>query len=131
MQKSKAAFTLIELIVVLGILALLLVLITPRVAGYVQSASDTTAKSNARAIMDASELYLMDQAVAGNPLAEILENSGPLDEYLNLGEKDIYSLNLIEAERPYYEGYYKNDDREVQIPTLEILKDPVRSSSET
>lgn len=128
MKTPRQAFTLVELIVVLGILALLLVLITPRVAGYVQSASDTTAKANARAVMDASDLYLMDMALEGTSPAGTLTTGGPLDAYLKLQADDTYTLTLTQADgddsHAHYTGSYSRGDQTVLIPSLEAEGQP-------
>lgn len=60
-KNRRAAFTLVELIVVLAILAVLLIVIVPRVTGYVSEARETAAQNNASAILRAAELYVVDQ----------------------------------------------------------------------
>lgn len=124
MPKTRPAFTLIELIVVLGILALLLVLVTPRVAGYVQTASETTAKANARAIMDASELYLLETSTkSGTPAPSLSSATNPdiLAPYLKLSKEDTYTLTYTETEgSPSYTGSYTRGDLTVTIPGLDL-----------
>lgn len=56
MKSTRRAFTLIELIVVLAILAVILIVVTPKITGYVSEAKETSLKHNAMAAMHAAEL---------------------------------------------------------------------------
>lgn len=124
MNTSRKAFTLIELIVVLAIIAILLVLMVPRVTGYVQDARVTAAQSNAAAVMDAAELYLIDQDRQGKDLANItLRKGGELDPYISrLSKKDHYEITIHSNNDRHYqlEGFYQKEDTKILIPSLEI-----------
>ena len=68
-KKKKKGFTLIELIAVIAILAILGVILVPKLSGYSTKANRSTDLSNAKAIIQAVELYNLD-----NPNAQLAEN---------------------------------------------------------
>jgi general secretion pathway protein G len=57
---GEAGFTLMELLVVLGILSLLAAFVAPKVVGYMGQARSDVAKSQISAISTALELYALD-----------------------------------------------------------------------
>ena len=57
---SEGGFTLVELLVVLGIIALLAALVTPQVVRYVSDARVETARMQLKNIESALELYYLD-----------------------------------------------------------------------
>lgn len=59
-ETSEQGFTLLELLVVLGIIALLATIVAPQVLGYLGKARSQTAKAQISAIMTALELYALD-----------------------------------------------------------------------
>ncbi|MCW6508722.1 type II secretion system major pseudopilin GspG [Lichenifustis flavocetrariae] len=67
-RKDEAGFTLVELLVVLGIVGMLATLMAPRVLGYFSSAKAQTAQIQAKNITSALELYYLD--VGSYPSAE-------------------------------------------------------------
>ena len=59
-HRAEAGFTLLELLVVLGIMALLATIAGPQVLGYLSKARVDTAKAQISAISTALELYALD-----------------------------------------------------------------------
>lgn len=59
-RRRDAGFTLLELLVVLGILSLIATLAAPQVMGYLGRARTETARSQISAISTALELYALD-----------------------------------------------------------------------
>ncbi len=59
-QANSEGFTLVELLVVLGIIALLAALVAPQVIGYLSGARTDTAKAQIRNIESAVELFYLD-----------------------------------------------------------------------
>ncbi|MDX7951710.1 type II secretion system major pseudopilin GspG [Lichenihabitans sp. Uapishka_5] len=59
-RRGQDGFTLVELLVVLGIVGMLATLMAPRVLGYFSSAKAQTAQVQAKNIASALELYYLD-----------------------------------------------------------------------
>ena len=126
-KNRRAAFTLVELIVVLAILAVLLIVIVPRVTGYVSEARETAAQNNASAILRAAELYVVDQEGDGRDPAGTYTNGGEgatLDGYIdNLDEKDSYTLTIVyndDSSQYDISGSYTSGDITVTIPEMSV-----------
>lgn len=122
----RAAFTLIELIVVLAIIAVLLVVLVPRFGGYIDSARETAAKSDAAALLQAAELYVADKEVSGlAPASSITQADDTLTPYLkNLSGDAGYSLTISANPAGGYAitGTYKKGNLTVTIPEMTVTK---------
>ena len=123
-NRQRSAFTLVELIVVLTILAVLLVAIVPRVSGYVSSARETAAQNNASAILRAAELYIVEQERDGLTPQSPLANGSALDPYIeNLNDEDTYTLTLTyNTTTSQYDisGTYTSGKYTVSIPSMTV-----------
>lgn len=127
-KNRRAAFTLVELIVVLAILAVLLIVIVPRVTDYVSEARETAAQNNASAILRAAELYVVDQEGDGRDPSGTYTNGGgegaTLDGYIdNLDEKDSYTLTIVyndDSSQYDISGSYTSGDITVTIPEMTV-----------
>lgn len=122
----RAAFTLIELIVVLAIIAVLLVVLVPRFSGYIDSARETAAKSDAAALLQAAELYVADKEVSGlAPETTITQTDDTLVPYLkNLSNNASYTLTVSADPAGGYAvtGTYTKGNITVAIPEMTVSK---------
>lgn len=59
-MKPKRGFTLIKLIVIMGVLSILVTIGIPRYLGYTREVNLTKLKHDARVIQDASDKFYMD-----------------------------------------------------------------------
>jgi len=76
LKKAKRGFTLIEVIVVIGILAILSALAIPSVAGYIENSKAQTNVANAKMIYNAGEAYLASNSdKAASNLAGLLNGT--------------------------------------------------------
>lgn len=64
-KKSKRAFTLIELIVVIAIIGVLIAILVPTMNGFVTQARNDTALANARTIYSVAQAQLAFASVGG------------------------------------------------------------------
>lgn len=123
-SSRRAAFTLIELIVVLAIIAVLLVVLVPRFTGYIDSARETAAKSDAATLLQAAELYVADKEVAGlTPATSITQTDDTLSPYLkNLSDDATYTLTISADPQGGYTitGSYTKGNITVTIPDMTI-----------
>ncbi len=122
MKSTRRAFTLIELIVVLAILAVILIVITPKITGYVSEAKETSIKHNAMAAMHAAELYVVDLDRQGQPVpTQVTEKD--LATYLNNPSKDTFSITIHKKNEKYeYQGTYRSGDLSYDYGTKDIKK---------
>lgn len=124
-RKKRAGFTLVELIVVLAILAVLLVVIVPRVTGYITDARETAAQNNAAAVLDAAELYIVDQERDGLDVAASLDEDDLAGYLDNLDDSDTVALSLAynAAENSYdISGTYSDGTYSVAIPAMTVTR---------
>ena len=118
----RAAFTLIELIVVLAIIAVLLVVLVPRFSGYIDSARETAAKSDAAALLQAAELYVADKEVSETTITQTDDTLAP---YLkNLSNNASYTLTVSADPAGGYAvtGTYTKGNITVAIPEMTVSK---------
>lgn len=122
MKSTRRAFTLIELIVVLAILAVILIVVTPKITGYVSEAKETSLKHNAMAAMHAAELYVVDLDRQGQPVpTQVTEKD--LATYLNNPSKDTFVININKEKEKYeYQGTYRSGDLSYDYGTKVIKK---------
>lgn len=124
-RRPRAGFTLVELIVVLAILAVLLVVIMPRLTGYISDARETAAQNNAAAVLDAAELYIVDRERDGLDIAASLDQDD-LSGYLeHLDAEDTVSLSLTyqAASNDYaISGTYSDGTYTVAIPAMTVTR---------
>lgn len=65
--KSEKGFTLMELIVVIGVIAILIAILLPQFNGYTDKANVVSAKSNAKTALTALMSYKTENDVANRP----------------------------------------------------------------
>lgn len=73
--RSQVGFTLVELLVVIGIIALVMVAVFPNFTGARERARDNQRKSDLKNIQSAIELYKSDQNPPVYPLSSVLGGS--------------------------------------------------------
>lgn len=122
MKSTRRAFTLIELIVVLAILAVILIVVTPKITGYVSEAKETSIKHNAMAAMHAAELYVVDLDRQGKPIpTQVTEKE--LASYLNNPSKDTFIININKKGEKYeYQGTYYSGNLSYDYATEKTSK---------
>lgn len=95
-------FSLIELLVVLGIIGILSSFITPKVMTYMAKGKDTKVIAVLESLRTASQLYYLEEGksfIQGEPYGEItVEQFGRLEKYLSNNAKDLIKDNKVEIE---------------------------------
>lgn len=102
--KSNKAFTLIELIVVMAIVAVLVLLAAPRFLGYTKDAKVTAMQQDIKVLSDASELYHIDTnnwPITGDVITD--HGIGGVDELYPLDKSKLESS--IKNIRGDYDDY--------------------------
>ncbi|MEO1511646.1 MAG: type II secretion system protein, partial [Planctomycetota bacterium] len=119
--KTRRGFSLIELLVTIGLIALLIGILLPALAGSRQSAQRLVALSNARSTSQAFELYL-GQNNGSYPYATPVESESPLGGLSNfvvfrwypegtiIANSDLFSVewgwpSLLASVTPWNEAY--------------------------
>lgn len=120
-DKKRPAFTLIEMIIVLVILAILVMLVVPQVSSYIATAKETAALHNARAVMSAADLALLDRLNKGEAAADAF-NDGELDQYLDNKKDGSLSYSVQIEKGKVSGGEVTTDGITVQLPTLQVVK---------
>lgn len=120
-KKGNSAFTLVELIVVIAILAILLCIAVPNMMNYIKAAHRATAATEAQISADAAQRYLNDLKEEGNltvPQVSRLmglnlgDPGGILDDYIGGGQKDArivsvsVDMNTARLKTLVYENRY-------------------------
>lgn len=81
MKTLKKGFTLVELIVVIGIMAILIVIVFPRLRGYTEKASEQVCEINSKELERLYNAYLITEGVR--------HGDNIFDQYLGQYGKDI------------------------------------------
>lgn len=99
----KKGFTMIELVAVIGILAILLAVAVPQMISYTQAAHRTSAVTEAQVVADAVQRYLYDEKDAGRLTVktvwrlmnlDINEPDNVIGDYLSGGHKDARIVSV-------------------------------------
>ncbi|MDO5717752.1 MAG: type II secretion system protein [Tissierellia bacterium] len=98
-QKKKRAFTLIELIIVVSILALLVAIALPKYVNSRKKAAETAHNANVRVLESAAATYLADEGLP--------------EEKINWHENDLWEKYL----ESWPDNPYKNGEYSVTIDT--------------
>lgn len=65
---NDKGFTLMEMIIVVAIIAILVALIAPNLTGFLQSATDTSKKANAKSAYTAANAWVVQERIAGHTI---------------------------------------------------------------
>lgn len=134
-KRQHKAFTLVELIVVLAIVAVLLVLVVPKVTGYITDARQTAAKNNGAAVLSAAELCVADSEKNGTKADGTYTKDGDktLASYLsNLDADDTYEVKITynSSTKDYsISGTYSDGTYTVSLPSLDISEATKRAKN--
>ncbi len=120
-NKKRRAFTLIEMIIVLVILAVLVMLVVPQVSSYISTAKETAALHNARAVMSAADLALLDSQNKGEAVPNAF-NNGELDQYLDNTKSSSLNYSVQIQSGKVSSGQVTTDGITVQLPALQVAK---------
>lgn len=125
MKNRCGGFTLIEMVVVMTIIALLLVIITPRVTGYVTQARETKAQAGAAAVLSAAELYVADCECKGLAVSATLGNDelAPYLDHAQTGDSYQLTTGYDAANSRYnFSGSYSDGNVTVAIPEMTVSR---------
>ena len=102
-RKKQAGFTLVELIAVIGILAVLLCVAVPNIVNYIQASHRAAAQTEAQISADAVQRYLDDQRDRGQLSVSQVSNlmgldlsdpDGLLTDYMSGGQTDARIVSV-------------------------------------
>ncbi|MFA5292249.1 MAG: prepilin-type N-terminal cleavage/methylation domain-containing protein [Phycisphaerae bacterium] len=120
-RKQKKAFTLVELLVVISIIAILLAMIIPALGGARQQAKTVICTSNLKQFGQAFGMYLADYSGNVFMQAYIGKNEqGELGTFWYYGFEPTYASSLPEGERPLFRKYAKLYPYIEQYDSIEI-----------
>lgn len=90
-SRSNKAFTLIELIVVMAIIAILVLLAAPSFLGYTKDAKVTAMKQDTKVLADAAELYHVNNEdwPVNKDTSPIIIPTGGVEEVYPLDESKV------------------------------------------
>lgn len=125
-KEERAAFTLVELIAVMAILAILLAITVPQMMGYIKAAHESAAETEANIVTDAVQRYLDDHKEDGLVTsamvwklfnAEINDPDGVLADYVSGGGKEarIFSVNVDRETGGLKSLVYKNRYNQIKV----------------
>ena len=97
MKKNKKGFTLIELIVTLAIIAMLTVVLTPKLAGYITEAKKTQVLSQMRSVVIGAESYNVKETA--NAIKDTDKFADFKDALVTAGYLDDNTNSMIEAQQ--------------------------------
>lgn len=96
-MKNKQAFTLIELIVVIAIIAILVAILVPNVTKFINTAKNTTTDANAKTIYVAAQTYITDKYTAGTAVAANSVTDTMLGEYVSSTLLAKYTITITNS----------------------------------
>jgi prepilin-type N-terminal cleavage/methylation domain-containing protein len=99
MKKSKTAFTLVELMIVLAVIAIVAAFAIPNLMKSRMSANETSAVGSLRALMSAEATYMNRYNVYGT--ISQLNAEGLIDNSLASGQKSGYRIGQIDTSSDY------------------------------
>lgn len=91
-KTNNKGFTLVELIIVIAIIAMLIAMIAPNLTSFLDTASETTLKANAKTAYTSVNAWVTQQRVAGVSLDTIADGN-PLIIRLSGDTLELTTLN--------------------------------------
>lgn len=113
---NNQGFTLVELIIVVAIIAMLIAMIAPNLTSFLDTASDTTLRANAKTAFTSVNAWVTQQRVAGVPVDEVatdnpivIKKNGDNLEVTTLGGTDYaHQSTYAELAELFNAGEFKN-----------------------
>jgi len=102
MQKRKQGFTLVEMLVVIGIIAVLVAIVVPTVTSSTSKAKAATDASNLRSTLARADILLMD----GTDETALAALKGKVAKCKSFPDAEMYLVNNLPA---FIDIYYVDD----------------------